>query len=360
MDRLEKFVPPKSQETPDFLMFGVATYAHQIEQTDLNRIRNSFESLSADDTEWIKLVHAKLGIRKSLVESITEGVERNSDFLNLLCQQSLPVVFPEPVPLTENPPIERLEALAGRVRSLPLVAARDWSSLSEEREITNRRLRETVSQYIDPQDGPILVPGSSSGRLVYDIASLGYKVVGIEHDPLRVMLMHTILSGQHFSFSPYILDTCNRLKEDEHRILVQVPDVQINHDVLSRISIDANEFVESISSYPDNHFSSIVTSWFIDEPTIELEKVMPEFQRVLKKGGVWINFGPLDYSYMGEKLAVNQTSVQKRSLVELLEVVESSGFEVIEKSQVESSYLAYPTTIMKTVFTCLFFIARKQ
>ena len=363
MKTLHRFVPPNpdsaNTETPDFLMFGIVMYEADTRQTDLARIEHSFASLSEDDREWIKQVHAKLEIENNLADSVADGVNVNAIFFSRLVRESLESVFPAPLPLTENPSAESLGVLSARVRSLPLVAAREWSSfLAHERELTHKPLREAVLKYCTPTHGPVLVPGSSAGRLVFDIAELGFEVVGIEHDPLRVTLMHSIICGNGSTICPYILDTCNRMSMKDNQFLVKIPDVTVDSAVLSRITIDANEFFESIANYPAEEFSSVVTSWFIDSQNVDMEKFIMAIKRVLKPNGLWINLGPLDFGYLAEKEVVWKIGNPKRSVDEIRSLVESSGFEITEQSEIESTYLGNPKTIMETRLACCFFVAR--
>ena len=369
MNSIRHYIPPRPDsddwESRDFLSSLSDAYAFSVEQSDLARIRNSFASLSEDDKEWVRLVHEKLDIGKNLTVSVSEGVKTNTEFLQNVVSGSLRNVV-------EN---ERgsekggwsVGALAARARALPLIAAREWSAyLSVEREETNQAIKVAVKKYFQVENGPILVPGSSAGRLVYELADMGYDVTGIEHDAVRVMLMDSIIRGRKkYTIKPFILETCNRLKDSDNQAEIEVPDTSsISPSTLSRISIDCNEFFETIQTYQGESFSGIVTSWFLDSPNFDMADVVKELKRVLKKqgggqyGGYWVNVGPLDYTPHAEKNFRTEKICKKYSKIEMFDLLKANGFEIVEEREIESSYMHNPKSIMKSVFSCVFFVAK--
>ena len=329
---------------------GLESYSRILELTDLKRVKNSFESLSDDDREWLKRVHAKLGIRNTLFESMQKGVAVNQVFLNQIAQS-----------FNSTDMDGDIEA---RVRILPWVVAREWASevgTEPERNTVNGHILDAIFNKISNlADASILVPGSACGRLVYEIACMGSKtVVGIDFDRLKTKTAQLILEGNKFTIRPYVLETCNRESASDNVRQFNVPDVAIDKKILDHIQVVSSEFTDYSKSVPGGFFNGIATSFFLDT-TRDIRIYLEQFARLLPSGGYWINCGPLQYHYESEKF-FNSGSPTERELnkEEVVELVKSYGFEITDEKLIETEYLGNSKSLMSTRIKCLFFIARK-
>jgi carnosine N-methyltransferase len=227
-----------------------------------------------------------------------------------------------------------------------------------ERDAVHVPIISAVQKYV-PGESRILVPGASACRLVYDLASLGYNVVGIEHDPLRLGIAEFVLNDATTEIEPFVLETCNRLKAVDNVTSVTIPDVSdIDPSVLARISIDANEFLMAASQYEPGSFSCIVTCFFLDCESVNLTACVNACSRLLSPNGVWINSGPLNYHYGGSEKIVSPHGRREQSLAELQSTVTAGGFNIIDESEILTTYLGNPKTIMDTLYRCFFFVAK--
>ena len=78
--------------------------------------------------------------------------------------------------------------------------------------------------------------------------------------------------------------------------------------------------------------------------------------QALAVGGVWISIGPLEYNgtdggHMGDGMRLCGD--------ELLLLIASRGFEVVEVREVPCAYTQDQRSMLKQHFDCLFFVARK-
>jgi SAM-dependent methyltransferase len=364
MHRIKSFIPPSPaslySESADSITRALLGYSEAINRTDMNRIKKSFASLSDDDLKWLSEVHSQLGIQTSLENRISESVEQNQLFLSELLRFLPLISHAEPTPF-HSKSIETIEA---RVRLLPWVVAREWGeepNIGADREVVHFRVLQAVREYACAS-ARILVPGSSCGRLLYELAVDGHSPLGVEFDALRLLatsFMFQTSSLEETIIRPLVLETCNRLYALDNVGDVFIPEILIDPVVLARISINGNEFMEAASGMLDDDFDVVVTTYFLDTIT-DTTKYVDEISRVLKPGGVWINFGPLNYHYACERSAP-QTARKELSLEELDNLISANGFRQLREPEiVHTTYMGNMTSMMRTKFGCRFCVYSKD
>jgi hypothetical protein len=190
------------------------------------------------------------------------------------------------------------------------------------------------------------------------LAALGYSVVGVEHDPLRLGITEYVFSQQTATIQPFVLETCKRIKEGDNVVSVTLPDISIDTSVLSRISIDARAFFDAAAEYETASFACIVTCFFLDCESVDLTELAQTCKRLLSPGGVWINCGPLNYHYGGSEKPVTRLNPKRElSLAEVKSTISSVGFTLSDESEITSTYLGNAKTMMDTLYKCQFFSA---
>lgn len=336
-------------ESHTLLRGALKAYSADIEETDLKRIEKSFDSLSDDDKEWLARVHAKLGINTGLTESVRRGVAVNQDFLNQ-------IVIDETSCNTAD------RSLASRVRILPWVAALEWGSepdIAPERNFVHGAILDAIVN-AGITSGRVLVPGCGMGRLACEIASLGFETVGVEFDQLKIaagkLIRQTRLKSQTIPLQPFILETCNRRSASDNTREIRVPD-RMFEDL--NIEFDDREFSEFAAGNSKNSFDVVVTCFFLDT-TVDIASYVAMIKRLLKPGGYWINCGPLTYHYGSERSVAMQPRWRELNAEEVVQTIESSGFRISEKSEIETEYLGNPRSLMSTKHKCMFFVASRS
>ena len=249
--------------------------------------------------------------------------------------------------------------------------ARDWSKKGED---VRQRLYfdgviPTLAKFLSTSSVNsneklrVLVPGAGMGRLAVELAARGYQVEANECSGVMVCAIKTLLTDvlpnlqfnrtvgvtesegeTHLAnpmlfyplVSPKLVDSWD-LAGRLHPVTVPSEDSLLISDwtktLLSKnnnqltyfsphfvVQMGPFEQVYSVESHQDK-FDSVVTCFFIDT-AVKLHQYLAVIAHVLKEGGVWLNVGPLHYH--------DRKSIPY-SYVEMLEIVTSCGFEVLNQ-----------------------------
>jgi carnosine N-methyltransferase len=317
-------------------------------------MRQSLESLSEDDREWLARIHAESENRSDLPDRVDQAIRVNQNFLYDL-DRLIPAItrFPR-----EDP--EPAGAIAARVRLLPWAVAREWGSdFNSERELTYQPIYWKLKELL-PAGAKVLVPGAGCCRLAYEIAARGFEVTAIEFDALKLLAAAQMfalgLESLQTEIRPYALETCNRMSASDNTRPIYVPDALMTDNALSRLTINGNEFVETARTMGSGEFDAVVTSFFMDTTTTS-DLYMNKIIGLLKPGGWWINCGPFNYHYPSEK-TVPLPPAQEPNVEEFMLNVTRHGFTVAERMEIDSTYMGNPSSMMQTKYRCLFFAAQ--
>ncbi|XP_078252375.1 carnosine N-methyltransferase isoform X1 [Rhinoraja longicauda] len=241
---------------------------------------------------------------------------------------------------------------------------RDWSEdgMSERDACYQPIIDEILKQF--PQDEwnsanlNILVPGAGLGRLAWEIARLGYSCQGNEWSLYMLFCSHFILnrcSGINtMAIYPWIHQFSNNKRSADQIRPVYFPDVD-SHSLPSyaNFSMTAGDFQE-IYTEP-NSWDCVATCFFIDTAHNVVDYI-ETIWKILKLGGIWINLGPLLYHF--ENMA-NEKSIEL-SYEDIRHCILEYGFNLeVEKNSVPSTYTENDQSMLKYLYDCVFFVARK-
>jgi len=139
-------------------------------------------------------------------------------------------------------------------------------------------------------------------------------------------------------------------------------------------SMTAGEFLE-VYGEQRGCWDALVTCFFLDTAPVVFE-YMETIHRLLRPGGIWINFGPLLYHWKGGgPMGVGEEEDERfRRSVELsweeirhvMTGQEGEGGEAFRFDMKREdfcgpvTYAADPTSMMRTVYDCVFFVAAKK
>ncbi|GBG79387.1 hypothetical protein CBR_g29536 [Chara braunii] len=147
-----------------------------------------------------------------------------------------------------------------------------------------------------------LVPGAGLGRLCCEISRLGFVCQGNEFSYYTLVCSSFILNNtsraNEWVLHPWIHSNCNMVSDVHQLRPVHFPDLHPGSaGITEGLSMCAGDFVE-VYSHPAQRgvWDSVVTCFFIDTAHNILD-YMDIIQKILKPGGVWINFGPLLYHF---------------------------------------------------------------
>ncbi|EEQ97584.1 conserved hypothetical protein [Perkinsus marinus ATCC 50983] len=286
---------------------ALAMYQYEA-QEEVRRIARSYASLSDYDTQEICRV---AGFGSTGEFAVGRFVWKEWQILPMLHEPAQKVNTP----------------LHYRVRLLLSELTRDWSAEGEEE---REQSYAPLVKELPSERCSVLVPGCGTGRLVYDVAVLGHDVEANDFDVMKLAAANAVISGYGWSgpivIEPYCLDTCNRMKRDDHIRTVTLPDCEIDKNALSRVSVNGFEFTEVVgwgeivgkqweivdqaygSAEKHEAFDIVLTAAFVDTAP-NVFAYIKTIANVLKPGGRWVNTGPLGWLYDGDRFNAGRDGV---------------------------------------------------
>ncbi|KAF7458084.1 N2227-like protein [Cryptosporidium felis] len=240
---------------------------------------------------------------------------------------------------------------------------RDWSDQGKvEREESFEPMIRALKEYLPlNQDASsrklrVLVPGAGLGRLLFEVARLGYSCQGNE-------ISYAMLLGSNFALNyafktnslvihPYVLSLSNRPMKEDNLRPIYLPDICVNdfikpgHD----LSMCAGDFVE-VYSKQFQAWDGILTCFFLDTAK-NIITYIRTIANILPPEGVWINLGPLLYHFSGMS---NIISIEPSW--EEIKVIISKYFEIVKEEWRDASYTRNTHSMFRIVYKCIFFVA---
>ena len=256
-----------------------------------------------------------------------------------------------------------------KIRSTLKLFIRDWAIDGiEERNSTYKPILNELTLFFkdrpkkDFEEGiNVLVPGAGLGRLMYEIAKLGFKSQGNEFSYYMLLCSNYIFNNttkqNEFIIQPLIHSFSNIYNEEIPFTKIMIPDENLAEELAKT---DTGEMImvagEFCRVYKDklNFFDSIVTCYFIDTANNIIEYIETIYN-IMKIGGLWINFGPLLYHYTDNQ---NEVSIEL-SWEEIKKIIIGFGFEFKKIDEVKTTYSSNKDSMMQRIYKCIFFTAVK-
>ena len=256
-----------------------------------------------------------------------------------------------------------------KMRSTLRLFIRDWAIDGlEERNTTYKPILEELKNFFakrpkkDFEEGiNVLVPGAGLGRLMYEIAKLGFKSQGNEFSYYMLLCSNFIFNNttkkDEFILQPLIHSFSNIISEESPFKKILIPDENLGEELsktdTGEMSMVAGEFCRV---YKDkiNFFDSIVTCYFIDTANNIIEYI-ETIHNIVKLGGLWINFGPLLYHYTENE---SEVSIEL-SWEEIKHIITGFGFQFKKIEFVKTTYSSNKDSMSQRIYNCIFFNAVK-
>ena len=226
---------------------------------------------------------------------------------------------------------------------------RDWAWNNGENEALFAAV-EAVLQ-VDERDsiGSVLTLGAGACRLPYDLHCRYAPTlsVALDFNPLLLLVGGQVIRGNpvqlyEFPIAPLDDGAAGVLQH------CSAP-VAFCDDAKSKF-----EFVLADASNPpfaSHSFDTVVTPWLIDILSQDLDDFVPQLNRLLPQGGVWVNTGSLAF--------FNDDPCRCYSEAEVVEIVEKNGFEILTIDHRTVPYLQSPHSAHGRVERIVSFSARK-
>ena len=269
-----------------------------------------------------------------------------------------------------------------KVQSTLKQCVRDWSSLGKaERDSCYTPLVEALTEHLpvvnDKNFGlqKVLVPGSGLGRLVFDLAVLGYDTQGNEFSYQMLLMgdyiMNRSTGKECHTVYPWLGESNNMMQRSEEFASVTFPDIHPSEKVRNapgqvQMSVAAGEFLMCYDNSANvGAWDAVATCFFIDTAPNVIEYV-ETIWKMLKSGGIWTNIGPLEYHWMtfrdGDIYENDPRYLEsvEFSYDDIKTVMLSCGFEFLKEERRECLYCSRPNAMKKTTFDCVHFTVRKK
>ncbi len=195
----------------------------------------------------------------------------------------------------------------------------------------------------------VLVPGTGCNRMAFELAQRGFEVEVNDFCFIYILCDDYLFNYSHkneFQFCPSIHSFSNSYNEQSVIKRYSFPDVDIR-DELKKSDAKPIKFVKGdfllLYKGKKDIYDCIVTLFFIDvsKNIIEYVEIMHD---LLKKGGVWINLGCLDYYHSRNHNSIDLTWDELRLVIQNYdfelknEVMDFVPYGVKQGSAVSDSY----------------------
>jgi len=209
---------------------------------------------------------------------------------------------------------------------------RDWGWDSVENDSRVECVREVLPTRKSFRAGKVLTLGAGACRLSYDL-HLRYAPelsVALDLNPLPLLLASRVLHGETVTLHEFPLAPLNAASIAPARACSAPqplePDAQF-----ALVAADALHAPFKAAS-----FDTVVTPWLLDVVPQSFGDWARAVNRLLARGGTWINTGPVAFSHRNEVWCYGED--------EILELVAANGFTVLASERKPVPYLQSPAS----------------
>ena len=304
---------------------------------------------------------------KERIEKVKKGIELNQMFYNKVA--SLYALEFDHLSYTKEEYEEHRYFEEYLIRGFFMSCLmRDWTLESKpERDNNYGNVLKEVKKYYNYDDKNLmkknnykaLVPGTGCSRMAFELAKRGFEVEANDFCFIYILCDDYLFNYSHkneFQFCPSIHTFANNYSESSVIKRYSFPDVDIRDELeksgAKPITFIKGDFLLKYKGIKDQ-YDLIVTLFFIDvsKNIIEYVEIMHD---LLKKGGVWVNLGCLDYFHSRNLNSIDLT------WDELRQVIINYDFDI--KNEV-TEFVPYGVKIGSTVsdsYGTVFFTAVKK
>ncbi|KAI1718382.1 hypothetical protein Ddc_09428 [Ditylenchus destructor] len=260
------------------------------------------------------------------------------------------------------------EHYMSKVKSTLKQIVRDWSAEGEsERKSCYDKVLRTIYEHfpstMERHKNHVLVAGAGLARFAWELLREGFSVTGNEFSIFMLLTSNFILNTcekvNEFTIYPYILDCSNSWSYEDQLRPVQFPDVNptlASRERLNTFAMCAGDFLQAFNT-DDSKFDCVVSVFFLDTAVNPIEYIRT-IHKILKVGGIWVNYGPLTYHFEGE----NENSLEL-PFEEIIRILEAVGFRIdnVERKgkNPPAKYTVNEQSMLHYIYNCGFFKCTK-
>ena len=265
---------------------------------------------------------------KERIEKVKKGIELNQMFYNKVA--SLYALEFDHLSYTKEEYEEHRYFEEYLIRGFFMSCLmRDWTLESKpERDNNYGNVLKEVKKYYNYDDKNLmkknnykaLVPGTGCSRMAFELAKRGFEVEANDFCFIYILCDDYLFNYSHkneFQFCPSIHTFANNYSESSVIKRYSFPDVDIRDELeksgAKPITFIKGDFLLKYKGIKDQ-YDLIVTLFFIDVSTniVEYVEIMHD---LLKKGGVWVNLGCLDYFHSRNLNSIDLTWDELRQVI---------------------------------------------
>jgi len=265
---------------------------------------------------------------KERIEKVKKGIELNQMFYNKVA--SLYALEFDHLSYTKEEYEEHRYFEEYLIRGFFMSCLmRDWTLESKpERDNNYGNVLKEVKKYFNYDDKNLmkknnykaLVPGTGCSRMAFELAKRGFEVEANDFCFIYILCDDYLFNYSHkneFQFCPSIHTFANNYSESSVIKRYSFPDVDIRDELeksgAKPITFIKGDFLLKYKGIKDQ-YDLIVTLFFIDvsKNIIEYVEIMHD---LLKKGGVWVNLGCLDYFHSRNLNSIDLTWDELRQVI---------------------------------------------
>ncbi|KII66841.1 UPF0586 protein C9orf41 [Thelohanellus kitauei] len=292
------------------------------------------------------------------VEESRNALQANQAFLNNARE-----ISEEMFQVSENKPTSYPQSANPKfLDSILRQVYREWSvEAVEDRRTCFDPILDVFRQIYDENLRPdlvVLVPGAGIGRLVYELAKTGCQCVYNDSDMYSIIISYGFMNNKYqkheFQIYPWVNVWSNNYNNSSAMKPVTVPDIILDTDVNMRAEV--GDFLACFKDDSFERFDCVVTCFFIDTMP-NIINCIERIQYVLKRGGKWINLGPLSYHYEDDAKSVHiEPTFEEIQHV----ILNCLNFQVVkENTFIDCLYSDTKCLMNRNFYNCPFFVVQK-
>jgi SAM-dependent methyltransferase len=223
---------------------------------------------------------------------------------------------------------------------------RDWGWGSAENS-ENQRAIAAIRDLLDTGAlGRTIVLGAGACRLAYDLHTQlrASETAVIDIDPFLFVIAEAVVRGEPVQLTESTANV-QELAQAARSWSLCAPAGALGSDEFHFFLANA-----LAPPFADHAFDTVVTPWFVDQVSGDLQVFFARLQRLLRPGGRWINSGPLLYP-------PDVPLARRLSREEVFELAERAGFRVDRWSTESRSHLESPLNGRGKIEWVLTFVA---
>lgn len=268
-------------------------------------------------------------------------------------QQILDLLTPfklEDIDFNVSNPVHALQAKVPKVQGLASYYAnifRDWAWENGE----NLELLQSIESVFEEHrpNGKVLTIGAGAGRLSYDIHQKYTPQLSVLMDinPLLSVISSKMSQGEAINLYEFPIAPLNK----DSFAVMQKCQASLRLDEVSRDNLVVMLADGMQPPFNNNSFDTLITPWLIDIVPQNLRQIIQHMNRVLTKGGVWLNTGSLAFAHQDPTWCYSEE--------EVLDLLEKNGFEVTASNRLKIPYLQSPLSSHGRIEEVFNFSAKK-